>query len=70
MANRVHTGRALLPGALILVVMATTACTPTVQVAPPKEPITINLNVKIEHEIRLKVDRELEQVLSEESPLF
>src|SRR5690606_29213801 len=30
---------------------ALAACTPTVQVAVPNEPININLNVKIEHEI-------------------
>ena len=45
-------------------------CSPTVKVEPPDEPITINLNVKIEHEIRVKVDRELEDVFSEDSGLF
>ena len=45
-------------------------CTPTVKVEPSKEPITINLNVKIEHEIRVKVDKELDEVLSEDSGLF
>ncbi|MEK9142452.1 MAG: YnbE family lipoprotein, partial [Nitrospirota bacterium] len=30
------------------------ACTPRVEVAAPDKPITINLNVKIDHEIRLK----------------
>ena len=47
-----------------------TACSPTVKVEPPEKPITINLNVKIEHEIRVKVDRELEDVFSEDSGLF
>ena len=47
-----------------------TACTPTVKVDPPSEPITINLNVKIDHEIRVKVDRELEDLFSEDSELF
>ena len=46
------------------------ACTPTVQVAAPKEPITINLNVKIEHEIYVKVDKALDDVISESSGLF
>ena len=46
------------------------SCTPTVKVAPPDEPITINLNVKIEHEIRVKVDKELEDVFNEKSGLF
>lgn len=47
-----------------------TACTPTVQLAAPKEPITINLNIKIDHEIRVKVDKELDDVFANNSDLF
>ncbi len=54
-----------LPGVLLL-----TACQPRVVVEPPKEPITINLNVKIEHEIRVKVDKDLEDLFEEEDGLF
>lgn len=46
------------------------ACTPTVQVAMPNEPININLNVKIEHEIYIKVDKALDNLLDESSGLF
>ena len=46
------------------------ACTPTVKVQPPSEPITINMNVKIDHEIRVKVDKELDGLFSEDSDLF
>jgi hypothetical protein len=45
------------------------ACTPTVKVATD-EPITINLNVNIQHEIRVKVERELDDLFSEDSELF
>ncbi len=41
------------------------ACTPTVQVAAPKEPITVNLNVKIQHEIYVKVDKDVDELFSE-----
>ncbi len=41
------------------------ACTPTVQMAAPKEPITVNLNVKIQHEIYVKVDREVEELFDD-----
>ena len=51
------------------VVVSAMACTPTVKVATD-EPITINLNVKIEHEIRVKVDKELDDLFSEDSELF
>ncbi|MBM4127942.1 MAG: YnbE family lipoprotein [Nitrospira sp.] len=46
------------------------ACTPRVEVAAPDKPITINLNVRIDHEVRVKVDKELDKVLSDESDLF
>ncbi|EGM70285.1 YnbE family lipoprotein [Shewanella sp. HN-41] len=41
-------------------------CAPTVKIEPPDKPIVINLNVKIEHEIKIKVDKELDQLLSDE----
>jgi hypothetical protein len=44
-------------------------CTPTVKVATD-EPITINLNVNIKHEILVKVDRELDELFSDDSDLF
>ena len=34
-------------------------CTPRIEVAAPKEPITINMNVKIEHEIIIKADKDV-----------
>ena len=46
--------------------MAMAACTPTVQMAAPKEPITVNLNVKIQHEIYVKVDKEVDDLFSEQ----
>lgn len=46
------------------------ACTPRVEVAPPEKPITINLNVKIEHEVKVQVEKDLEKVFSEDSELF
>ncbi len=55
---------------LLLALGALAGCTPTVQVAMPNEPITINLNVKVEHEIRVRVDRELETVFEQNDDLF
>ena len=46
------------------------ACSPRIALEAPKEPITINLNVKIDHEIRLRVEKDLEQLFTEESALF
>jgi hypothetical protein len=55
--------------ALICGVVFLSACTHKVQLET-KEPITININVKIDHEIRVKVDKELEDIFSEDSKLF
>lgn len=54
----------------LLTVVFLCGCTPTVQVAMPNDPITINLNVRIEHEIRVKVDRELDEIFASNSDLF
>ena len=45
-------------------------CNPTVKVEAPDKPIEINLNVKIEHEIRLQVDQELEGLFEDDSEVF
>ena len=45
-------------------------CTPRVEVVPSDKPITINLNVKIDHEIRIKIEKELQEALSEKNGLF
>jgi hypothetical protein len=55
---------------LLLVLLYLAACTPTIQVAVPNEPITINLNVRIEHEIRVKVEEELDGIFTLDSGLF
>ena len=58
----------LLPGVLTILLAA--GCTPTIQVAAPSEPIEINLNVTIQHEIRIKVDKDLEELFEEEADIF
>jgi len=55
--------------ALVLTVVFA-GCSPTVQVQAPKEPIEINLNVRIEHHIRVQVDEELEGLFDENSDVF
>ena len=51
------------------VLVCLTGCTPRVDLSADK-PITINLNVKIDHEIRVKVEDDLDRVLSHDSGLF
>jgi len=53
---------------LAVVLLPLTAC--TLKVAAPEKPITINLNVKIEHEVRVKVEKDLENLFEAEDDLF
>jgi len=46
------------------------ACQPTVKVEAPDKPIVINLNIKIEQEVRVKVDKEVEDLLKKQPDLF
>ena len=62
--------RTSLVSSIFVLALLSSACTPTVQLAMPNEPININLNVKIEHEIYIKVDKELDSIFDESSGLF
>lgn len=52
--------------AVIMMAMPMAACTPRIEVAAPKEPITINMNVKIQHDINIKADKEVETLLEQQ----
>ena len=54
----------------VLWIASLAACAPKVRLEAPKEPITINLNIKIEHEIRVKVDEDLEDLFDEDDDIF
>ena len=56
------------PLPVIMMTMMLAACTPRIEVAAPKEPITINMNVKIEHDINIKADKEVETLLEKQNP--
>lgn len=51
-------------------VLPLVACTPTVKLEAPDKPIEINMNVKIEQEVRVKVDREVEKEIMANPDLF
>lgn len=56
--------------ALSLAALAVVACQPKVQIEAPKDPIVINLNVKIEQEIRVKVEKDVDDLFAENDDLF
>jgi hypothetical protein len=57
------------PIILVLTAMAFGACTPTVRVEPPKEPITINLNIKLDADVRLRVEEKAKEDV-QTKPIF
>ena len=46
------------------------ACTPTVKVEAPKEPITINLNIKLDADVRLRVEEQAKQDIQSKPDIF
>ena len=58
----------------LLIALATVAllaaCTPTVKIEPPDKPIVINLNIKIEQEIRIRIEKDVEALFEDEEGLF
>ncbi len=68
-ANRrtiIATAAAALVSALALL----SACQPTVRVEAPKEPITINLNVKLDAEVRLKLEEQAREEVEANPDIF
>lgn len=57
-------------GLLILCCLAITACAPTVKVKAPQEPITINLNVKLDADIRVKLEEEAKKDIEANPNVF
>jgi hypothetical protein len=60
----------LLAGAAIAGLLSAAACAPTIKLQAPDKPITINLNVKIDQEIRVKLDKEIEDLIAKNPDAF
>ncbi|MBP6057452.1 MAG: YnbE family lipoprotein [Nitrosomonas sp.] len=54
----------------ILYCLVITACAPTVKVESPKEPITINLNIKLDADIRVKLEEEAKKDIATNPDIF
>lgn len=46
------------------------ACEPSVRVEAPREPITINLNVKVDAEVRVKLEEQAEEDIENAPEIF
>ena len=55
---------------LIVAALGVAACTPTVQVQAPDKPIEINLNVNIEHHIKVEIQKDVKQSIARNKDIF
>ncbi len=51
---------------LVVFIFLGVACTPTVKVEAPDKPIEINMNINIKHEILIKVEKQVEELLEDD----
>jgi len=58
----------ILTGILALSTLA--ACTPTVKVEAPDKPIEINMNVNIEHHVKVEIDRDVQTAMKNNKDIF
>jgi hypothetical protein len=62
--------RSFAPAAAIWISVLIAACEPVIGVKVSDEPIVINLNVNINHDIRIRLDREAEELFEERKDIF
>lgn len=60
--------RTALAGAGAALLLA--GCSPTVKIQAPDKPIEINLNVKIEQDVRVRIEKDLESVFDKNDKIF
>lgn len=54
----------------ILALPLVAACTPTVKVEAPDKPIEINMNVNIEHRVKVEIDRDVQTAIKNNKDIF
>jgi hypothetical protein len=56
--------------AVVLLGASLTGCSPTVKLEAPDKPITINMNIKIDHEIRVRLDKDIDSLVNQRKDIF
>lgn len=55
---------------VLLTTMMVAACTPTVQLQAPEKPIEINMNVNIEHHVKVEIEKDVQQAIAKNKEIF
>lgn len=62
--------RMLSRSTLFVTLLLLGACSPKVQVEAPDKPIEINLNVNIEHKIKVEIEKDVKEAISSNPDIF
>jgi hypothetical protein len=54
----------------ILMTVSLMACAPTVKLQAPDKPIEINLNVNIEHHVKVEIEKDVRQTINQNKDIF
>lgn len=68
-----HAPLARIPAPLAAFVLSAgliAACQPSVRMEAPQEPITINLNIKLDAEVRLKIEEQAKEDIAANPEIF
>jgi uncharacterized protein YceK len=55
---------------VLLAVCVTAGCSPIVRVEAPREPITINVNVKLDADVRVKLEEQAHKDVAKNPEIF
>ena len=56
--------------AVLALLLLSGGCSPTVRVEAPREPITINLNVKLDADVRVKLEEQAQKDVAKNPEIF
>lgn len=56
--------------ALVGIAFLAVACEPTIRIEAPREPITINLNIKLDAEVRVKIEQQADKDIDDNPEIF
>jgi hypothetical protein len=62
--------RRLLARALLTGTLCVAGCSPVVRVEAPREPITINLNIKLDADVRVKLAEQAQKDVAKNPEIF
>ena len=55
---------------ILSAVLLMAACAPTVKLEAPDKPIEINLNVNIEHRVKVEIEKDVRQTIQQNKDIF